>query len=149
MARLQMRRQIVAVVAEPALDDLDVSSPSGAAQTRGSTGHAAYDAAGSDEFGDEPPTHVARRAEYENPLSMFHPSIMPARAGLNLSCPHLHRTAASAAHCALLAALDGSGRRVLVVEQHRVGGECPFVACMPSKSMLHDAHGSIRWSEAV
>src|SRR6056297_110460 len=50
---------------------------------------------------------------------------------------------------ALVAALDGSGRRVLVVEQHRVGGECPFVACMPSKSMLHDAHGSIRWSEAV
>src|SRR6056297_3780042 len=101
MARLQMRRQIVAVVAEPAhvdqvtnsgvlgslarvpsghplllhevvadgervnevddlidalegradrreigqvtLDDLDVSSPSGGAQTRGSTGHAAYD----------------------------------------------------------------------------------------------------------
>lgn len=31
-------------------------------------------------------------------------------------------------------------RRVAVIERNRVGGTCPFVACMPSKSMLRDAH---------
>jgi pyruvate/2-oxoglutarate dehydrogenase complex dihydrolipoamide dehydrogenase (E3) component len=50
---------------------------------------------------------------------------------------------------ALVRALDGEGLRVLVTEQHRVGGTCPFVACIPSKSMLHDANGSSRWRRAV
>lgn len=31
------------------------------------------------------------------------------------------------------------GRRIAVIERQRVGGTCPFVACMPSKSMLRDA----------
>ena len=50
---------------------------------------------------------------------------------------------------ALVAALESSGRRVLVVEQNRVGGDCPFVACMPSKAMLHDAEVSTSWRRAV
>ena len=40
---------------------------------------------------------------------------------------------------ALSGALAGAGRRVVGFEAGRVGGECPFTACMPSKVLLHHA----------
>lgn len=49
----------------------------------------------------------------------------------------------------LVAELDGSGLDVVVFEQDRVGGECAFVACMPTKAMLHDAAVGRSWTEAV
>jgi dihydrolipoamide dehydrogenase len=49
----------------------------------------------------------------------------------------------------LVAELDGAGFDIAVFEASRVGGECPFVACMPTKAMLHDAAVGRSWSEAV
>lgn len=50
---------------------------------------------------------------------------------------------------ALLRALGGRMGRIAVVERGLVGGECAYVACMPSKSMLHDAAAHLTWDEAV
>ena len=49
----------------------------------------------------------------------------------------------------LVAELDGSDLDIVVFEDGRVGGECPFVACMPTKALLHDAAVGRSWDDAV
>src|SRR6056297_3557165 len=38
---------------------------------------------------------------------------------------------------------------VTVFEPGLVGGECPFLACMPSKAMLHGARHDMSWEAAI
>src|SRR3954469_16282761 len=50
-------------------------------------------------------------------------------------------------HCA--AALAAGGLRVAVVERERVGGECSYWACIPSKTLLRPGEAAHAASDAA
>lgn len=43
----------------------------------------------------------------------------------------------------IASSLAKSGKSVALIEAARVGGECPYVACMPSKAMLHSSQARL------
>ncbi len=45
--------------------------------------------------------------------------------------------------------LARQGLRVLAVERGRFGGYCPYVACVPAKSILASGHAGLGWDDAV
>ncbi len=45
--------------------------------------------------------------------------------------------------------LAGQGLRVLALDPGLFGGECPYLACVPSKALLLAAHAGLSWDEAV
>ena len=56
---------------------------------------------------------------------------------------------AGSAATSFITAMEGSGQTIVVFEPDLVGGECPFRACIPSKSMLHDSLTGRSWRDAV
>lgn len=56
---------------------------------------------------------------------------------------------AGAAAKTLVAAVAGNNLDVVVFEADRVGGVCPFLACIPSKGLLHDGTHDRSWIDAV
>jgi len=91
------------------------------------------------------PGPASRRAQ---PLRLYDTQTMTAGARTPTSYDAVVIGTGSGGKLAAIE-LARRGRSVVAVEAGRFGGECPYVACVPAKSLLVSGRAGLTWADAV